>query len=125
MKKEVEGNPQTKQEENRISFLLKEAIPVSQIDRKKYVSDITFFYSTIFKKKLEHFIGEELFELSIRGRTEAHYNMIRANINSFTQINTWMEKMTNEHFGNLEEIRNSFEDNNKIINNIKNKYGNN
>lgn len=107
---------------DRITFLLEEVIPTSQQDRKKYVSDIAFFYSTVFKSKLQHFIGEQLQELAYLGRDEEFYKTIRCNINCFRLIDEWMEKKTNEHIGNVENIRNTLDTDEKFINKLKEKY---
>jgi hypothetical protein len=50
---------------------------------------------------------------------------IRSNINCFRLIDEWMQKMSNEHVGNIEEIRNRFKDNESFINNLKETYGEN
>lgn len=106
-------------------FILEESIPISGTERKKYMADIAFFYAAIFKSKLKHFIGLQLLELSQIGRTEAESNMIRANINCFRLIEDWMEEKTNEHLGNISEIRNSLDDNKDFINKLKEEYGEN
>ena len=98
MKGKLTKQPQKKnKEEKKLLFILEESIPFAQNERKKYVSDIALFYQTIFKSKLQHFIGLQLEELAQIGRTELGNNVIRANINCFRLVDTWMEKMTNEH----------------------------
>jgi hypothetical protein len=122
--KKGEGKTQpTEKNKKQITFLLEEAIPKAQQERKKYVADCAFFYSTIFKSKLEHFIGEQLKELAYLGRDEEFYNTIRCNINCFRLIDEWFERKTNEHIGNVENIRNSFESDKDFISNIKKTYG--
>lgn len=116
--------PQKNNEEQKLLFILEESIPFTQAERKKYVSDIALFYQTTFKKKLQHFIGLQLEELAQIGRTELGNNIIRANINCFRLIDSWMEKMTNEHVGNLEEIRESFVEGEEFTNKLNKKYGN-
>ena len=123
--KRIPPAPKNRIEENKLNFILEDSIPKTQTERKKFVADCAFFYSTIFKKKLEHFVGMELLELSIRGRTKEYDDMIRANINCFTQINSWMEKMYSEHLGNMNEIRNSFDEDKDIINKLNKTYGEN
>lgn len=126
MTKKAKGiTPAQKEINERLLFMLEEAIPRSQTERKKYVGDIAFFYATIFKKKLEHFIGIQLEELAQIGRTELSTNIIRANINAFRLIDDWMKLMTSEHQGNLDGVRNSFDDTKNIINNMEKKYGKN
>jgi len=109
------------EQKNTLEFLLQESIPQEQTDRKKYVSDIAFFYATIFKKKLQHFTGMQLEELSRIGRTEVADDIIRSNINCFRLIDEWMNIMSIEHFGDLEEIRESYEDDQVFIKDIKDK----
>lgn len=116
------GQTPLKQNNKELLFTLEESIPKEQTERKKYVSDIAFFYATIFKKKLEHFIGLQLLELSQIGRTEENYKIIRANINCFRLIQEWMEEITNEHMGNLNEVRNSFDDGKDFLEKIKIEY---
>lgn len=107
---------------NSIGFLLDEAIPEGETKRKRYMADISLFYSTIFRDKLKHFIGLQMEELSKLGRTEKEYEIFRSNINCFHLINDWMELRTNEHLGNLEELRNKFIDDKEFINNFKKTY---
>lgn len=109
---------------NKLVFLLEESIPSDQQEQKTYVADIAFFYGSSFKKKIQHLIGEQLNELAQIGRTELGSNIIRSNINCFRLIDEWMEKKSNEHFGNLEQIRSSFKDNDEFINNMKKTYDN-
>ena len=106
---------------NSTSFLLEESIPPGETDRKRYVADIAFFYGSSFKVKLEHFIGMQMIELSQIGRTEKGNDIIRANVNCFRLIDEWCEKMTNEHLGNLEGLRNQFEGDD-FINKMKETY---
>lgn len=113
-------NPQLKNEK-RLLFLFEESIPLSKQERERYVSDIAFFYSTIFKKKLQHFIGMQLEELARIGRTEIDDNIIRSNISCFRLIDEWMEKKTNEHIGNVENIRLNLETDQDFINDLKKK----
>jgi hypothetical protein len=110
---------------NKLVFVLEESIPKKQEDRKKYMADIAFFYASIFKEKLQHFIGEQLNELAQIGRTETLNNIIRSNINAFRLIQEWMEEKTNEHIGNIEEIRNGLDDDKEFISKIKKDYGEN
>lgn len=125
MKGKLTKQPQKKnKEEKKLLFILEESIPFAQNERKKYVSDIALFYQTIFKSKLQHFIGLQLEELAQIGRTELGNNVIRANINCFRLVDTWMEKMTNEHVGNLESIRESFNEGEDFINKLHKKHGN-
>lgn len=126
MKKNSKGIPSLKNKTDKeFIFMLDEAIPVSQQERKKYVADITFFYATVFKDKLKHFIGLQLEELAQLGRSELGNNIIRSNINCFRLIDEWMVKIQNEHFGNIQEIRNSFTEDKGFINEIKKTYGKN
>jgi len=106
----------------RFLFMLEEAIPVAQQERKKYVSDIALFYQTIFKDKLKHFIGMQLEELAQIGRSEYGNNIIRSNINCFNLIDTWMKEKTSEHIGNVETIRNSLDVGAEIIKEMGEKY---
>lgn len=118
------GNSEQREIDENFTFMLNEAIPVSQGERKKYVSDIALFYNTVFKKKLKHFKGLQLEELAQIGRTELGSNIIRSNINCFELIGEWMETMSNEHVGNLEQMRQSFDEGNDIIKDLKDKYQN-
>jgi len=110
---------------NEIVALLNESIPETQNERKKYMGDVALFYSSIFKNKLKHFITQQLEELAQIGRTELSTNIIRANINVFRLIDEWMEERTNEHIGNIEQIRRSFDNEDDFINNMKKTYGDN
>jgi hypothetical protein len=124
MKKTSKGLPQLKNKiQKDFLMMLDEAIPVAQNERKKYVSDIALFYQSVFKKKLQHFIGLQLLELAQIGRTELGTNIIRSNISCLRIIDEWFEERSNEHFGNLEEIRDSLSDGDLIINDLKKKYG--
>lgn len=123
MKGKRTTQPKKNTEDKKLLFILKESIPFSQSERKKYVSDIALFYQSIFKKKIEHFIGLQLEELAQIGRTELGNNIIRANINCFRLIDTWMEKMTNEHVGNLESIRKSLDEGEDFINKLQKEHG--
>ena len=105
-----------------VSFLLDEAIPKGETDRKKYMADCAMFYAMIFKDKLKHFIGLQMEELSKFGRSREAEDFFRANINCFRLIDEWMDKNTKEHFGNLEELRNNFEDNDEFISKFKETY---
>jgi len=107
----------------KLRFILSEAIPTNQEERRKYVGDVAFFYGSIFSKKLEHFHGLQLEELSQIGRSQELSNIIRANINTLHLIDEWMQDMFNEHQGNIEGIRNALPDREEFINNIKIKYG--
>jgi len=122
-KTQLNKNKET--QEKKLLFLLNESIPIGNTERKKYVSDISYFYASIFKDKLQHFIGLQLVELARVGQTELMTQTIRSNINCFRLIDEWMQKMSNEHVGNIEEIRNRFKDNESFINNLKETYGEN
>lgn len=119
------GNTPLKTEEKKLLFILEESIPKDQTGRKKYVADIAFFYASIFKSKLQHFIGLQLEELAKIGRAEKENDLFRSNINCFRLIDTWMEKMHNEHVGNVQVIRNSLDDDKQFINKIKETYNEN
>lgn len=112
------------EEENKLLFRLEENIPKSQQERKKYVGDIAYFFSSIFQTKLQHFIGEQLLDLSIRGRSKEQDDMIRANIYCFGLIEKWMKEKTSEHIGNVTNIRNSLDDDGKFSDTLKDKYPN-
>jgi hypothetical protein len=64
-------------------------------------------------------------ELAQLGRSERESDIIRSNINCFNLISDWMEERTTEHIGDLETMRNSFDENDKFINNFKETYGKN
>ena len=117
-------NQKTKKEDinSNLKITFESVIPKSQGDRKRFVADCTFFYITVFKKQLEYFRGEQLLELAKIGRTEELNNIIRANINCFNLIDTFFEKMQNEHESNLTEIRDSFRQGDEVINSLKKKY---
>lgn len=115
MKKEgQEKIPQTKIKKEKLEmdtkflFMLEESIPVEGNARKRYVADIALFYHSVFKNKLQHFIGEQMVELSKIGQSELMTNIIRSNINAFHLIDTWMLQRQNEHLGNLEQMRQAF-----------------
>lgn len=107
---------------NKLVFLLEESIPTEQSLRKEYVSDVSFFYAKIFKNKLQHFISQQLMELAQIGRSELMNNTLRANINCFRLLDDWCQTLSNEHFGDLEEARKNFKEDEKFIKNIKNEY---
>ena len=120
------GNGKTEpkiKDQKQITFLLEEAIPKGQSERKKYMADCAFFYSVVFKKKLQHFIGMQLEVLATEGRPVVSDQFIRSSISVFRLIDEWFQKMETEHIGNVEEIRNSFENDKEFINNIKITYG--
>ncbi len=108
---------------NKLTFLMEESLPKEQEARKKYMADVAVFYGLVFKEKLKHFIGLQLEELAQIGRTELGCNIIRSNINCFRIIDEWMEEKTNEHFGNLHEIRESFQGDDEFIREMKEKTG--
>lgn len=110
-------------ENKSIGFLLDESIPEGETKRKRYMADISLFYGTIFREKLKHFIGMQMEELSKFGRSKEGDDFIRASISVFRLINEWMELRTNEHLGNLEEMRSKFGDDKEFINNFKKTYG--
>lgn len=105
-----------------VLFVLDESIPEGETLRKKYVSDIAFFYGTVFQEKLKHFIGMQMEELSQVGRSEEMYAIIRSNINCFRLIDEWCDKMTKEHFGNLEALRQQASGQDDFINKMKQEY---
>ncbi len=76
----------SKTEKDRIFFLLEESIPMSQQERKKYMSDCAFFYSVVFKDKLKHFIGMQLEVLAQEGRPVLSDQFIRSSISVFRLI---------------------------------------
>lgn len=123
-KKVTQKANQQKEIDTMLELMLNESIPTAQSERKKYMSDCAFFYVTIFKRKLEHFKYLQLQELAYLGRDEEFYRVVRCNINCFRLIDEWMEKMTNEHVGNMESIRMSFDETKSDINNLKKTYEN-
>lgn len=124
-KKEREKpNQEEKQINEKLIFMMNEAIPTSQQDRKKYVGDVAFFYNTIFRKKLQHFIGLQLEELAVIGRTELGNNILRSNISCFRLIDDWCKEMLNEHLSNMNQVRQSFGEDKNIIKDLKDKYEN-
>lgn len=125
LKNEIEKLKAKIEQMDSIGFLLDEAIPKGETQRKRYMADISLFYSTIFKEKLKHFIGEQMEELSRFGRSREGDDFIRASINVFRLIDEWMLKRTNEHLGNLEELRNKVSDDKEFINKFKTIYGEN
>lgn len=122
LKKRIKELEEQLELKNKLVFMLDESIPAEQSERKKYMADCAIFYGAVFKKKIEHFIGQQLEELVQIGRTELGSNIIRSNVNCFRLMDEWLEKMTNEHFGNLQEIRNAI--GTDFISNIKDKYDN-
>jgi|GEM_PF-6873221 len=106
-----------------VVFMLEEAIPKEQEARKQYMGDIALFFTSIFKDKLKHLISLQMEELSQVGRTEEINEMFRSNINCFRIIQEWMEEKTKEHLGDLETMRDSFDENEKFISNFKETYG--
>lgn len=121
-KKGREKPNQLNKEKERILFLLEESIPEAQQERKKYMADCAFFYSTVFKKKLQHFIGMQLEALATEGRPVVSDQFLRSSISVFRLIDEWFEKMTNEHIGNVNVIRNSLDEDEKFISQLKDKY---
>lgn len=125
LEKEIETLKKELEIKNLVSSLLEEAIPKGETERKRYMADISLFYATIFKDKLKHFIGMQMEELSRFGRSEKGDDFIRASIENFRLINQWMEERTNEHLGNLEELRKKFKSDEEFISNFRNTYGEN
>jgi hypothetical protein len=125
LEKEIEKLKAKLAEQNAIGFLLDEAIPKGETQRKRYMADISLFYSTIFKEKLKHFIGMQMEELSRFGRSREGDDFIRASISVFRLIDEWMLIRTNEHLGNLEELRSKVTDDKEFINKFKTIYGEN
>lgn len=125
LKNEIEKLKAKLELRDSIGFLLDEAIPKGETQRKRYMADISLFYSTIFKEKLKHFIGEQMEELSRFGRSREGDDFIRASISVFRLIDEWMLVRTNEHLGNLEELRSKVKDNNEFISKFKTIYGEN
>jgi len=125
LKNEIEKLKAKLELRDSIGFLLDEAIPKGETQRKRYMADISLFYSTIFKEKLKHFIGEQMEELSRFGRSREGDDFIRASIEVFRLINEWMLTRTNEHLGNLEELRSKVKDDNEFISKFKTIYGEN
>ncbi len=107
---------------NKLVSLFEESIPIEGNARKRYVADIALFYQTVFKEKIKHFIGLQMEELAQIGRTESANDIIRANINCFRLIDTWMETKTNEHLGNLEEMRSAFGEGDEFRQKLKETY---
>jgi|6_EtaG_2_1085325.scaffolds.fasta_scaffold16778_2 hypothetical protein len=107
---------------DKLVFMLEESIPKEATARKKYVGDVALFYQSVFKDKLKHFIGEQLLELALIGRTEPMNDIFRSNINCFRIMDEWMQSKTNEYIGDVEEIRKSAENNKDFINNLKKTY---
>lgn len=122
LKEEIEKLKKSLKIKDDFRFMLEESIPKEQNDRKKYVSDIAGFYTIVFKKKLEHFIGLQMKELALIGRDDKLNDIIRSNINCFRLIDEWCLEKTNEHLGNLEEMRASFDDDKDFISNFKKIY---
>jgi len=120
MKKTSDGKTELK----RITFLLEESIPKSQQERKKYVADVAFFYSTIFRDKLKHFIGMQLEALAQEGRPIVDDQFIRSSISVFRLIDEWMVNQTTEHIGDVENIRKNLDGDEDFINKLKENYEN-
>lgn len=125
LQKEIEELKAKLELQKSIGFLLDEAIPKGETQRKRYMADISLFYSTIFKEKLKHFVGMQMEELSRFGRSREGDDFIRASISVFRLIDEWMLTRTNEHLGNLEELRSKFGDDKEFISNFKTIYGEN
>ena len=124
LKKRIKELEEQLELKNKLVFCLDDTVPKEEMERKKYVADIAFFYGSSFKKKIQHLIGQQLEELAQIGRTELGNNILRSNINCFRIIDEWMEKKSNEHFGNLETIRSSLDSDKEFINKIKETYDN-
>lgn len=125
LKNEIEKLKTKIEQMDSIGFLLDEAIPKGETQRKRYMADISLFYSTIFKEKLKHFIGMQMEELSRFGRSREGDDFIRASISVFRLIDEWMLIRTNEHLGNLEELRSKVKDDSEFISKFKTIYGEN
>lgn len=95
---------------------------MSETERKKYVSDVTMCYVTVFKKQFPQFIFDQQQFLSIIGRSEKEYDIIRCNINVIRLFEEWMIRMTNEHLGDLEESRNKVEETEDFTSNLRETY---
>ena len=103
--------------------MLEDSVPQNdETARRQYVSRVAGFYGGVFKEKLKHFIGMQLEELAMIGRSEVGIDILRSNINCFRLMNTWMLKMTNEHIGNGQEQRSALPTNAEFINKMKKKY---
>lgn len=107
---------------DKLVFSLEEAIPKEMTARKKYMSDIALFYETVFKGKIQHFIGLQLEELAKIGRTELGTNIIRSNISCFRLIDDWMQERTNEHMADLQDARNRVGVPENITSDLREKY---
>lgn len=94
----------------------------NETERKKYVSDVTMSYVTVFKKQFPQFIFDQQQFLSMFGRSEKEYDIIRCNINVIRLFEEWMIRMTNEHLGDLEESRNKVEETEDFTNNLRETY---
>ncbi len=106
---------------SKIKYTLTESIPKAEQERKKYMSDIAAFYAIVFKKKLESMIGSQYQALALLGKTDREYDQFRMNINCFL-IEEWFEDCTNEHLGDLEEMRKAAGNNDDFISNMKETY---
>ena len=102
--------------------MLKENIPIQGLAREKYVADISIFYVSIFKDKITHFISLQKEALSQMGRPDREYEIYRSNINCFLLIDDWMQTLTNEHLGDLEEKRSAAELASEFVGELKVKY---
>lgn len=122
LQKKIDHLTQELATRDKLFFMLDEAIPIEQNARRRYMADIALFHTTIFKAKLQHFISDQLEALAIIGRSQRDEDIIRSNISCFRLIDEWMEKRTNEHLGNLQEIRKRFETDEEFSKEFKNIY---
>lgn len=105
------------------TYDIKSDIPEETNARRGYMSDVTLFYSKIFKKKINHMISLQKDALAIIGKKEQEYDLYRSNINCFSLIDDWMRECEVEHFQNVQIKRDFVEDNSTLeVDNIKNKY---
>lgn len=106
-----------------IKASFEDSIPKDQTGRKNYVSQIAAFYGVIFKEQLRTMVGQQLQMLSRVGLTKQEEDIFRSNINCLHLINEWCEERTNEHLGNLQNLREQLEDSSDITSEIRDKYG--
>ncbi len=114
-----------KEEQKRIKhfqYLLNEDIPVEQNARKNYFSDITMFYTKIFKKKIAQMISAQKDALTILGKTEKEYDLFRSCVNVFSLLDDWFTQSEREHLSDLEEARQRVENSMSEVDEINRKY---
>jgi len=105
-----------------IEYSLESIIPKEHTQRRNFMKDVAGFYGIIFRKQLALMKSQQLEFLSMINLTKVEEDIYRSNINCLHLIDEWFEKCTNEHFSDLNSVKQELESENNITN-LKDKYG--